>query len=285
MSTALAERPAGMTPEQVDLVKRTIARGASNDELQLFLAQCHRTGLDPFNRQIYWIKRGNSGTTQVSIDGFRVIAERSGEMDGEEVHWCGPDGVWTDVWLAKEPPAAARVLVYRKNCAHSFPGIALWKEYSVGGQMWIKMPATMLAKCANALALRKAFPHQLSGLYTTDEMAQADTPALTVEPPKETPRPALKDGELRIEQVQTHPTTNPKVNRYVIALSDGTFHETRNSQLSALAEDLAQSGEAIAVIVDVKGRLQSFKRATSVAKELAATDIPAFEGDASGDPF
>ena len=182
MSLALATHDAQsvMSLEQVDLIKRTIAVGASDDDLKLFLAQCQRTGLDPFSRQIYWIKRGNKGTTQVSIDGFRVIAERSGELDGQEVHWCGEDGEWKDVWLSKSAPAAARVLVYRKGCQKSFPAVAKMVEYNAGGPMWTKMPATMLAKCAEALALRKAFPHQLSGLYTSDEMDQAEHPAPVV---------------------------------------------------------------------------------------------------------
>src|SRR5687768_4635606 len=179
MTTALAAPPK-FSREQIDLIKASIARGASDVELSLFLAQCERTGLDPFSRQIYWIKRGNQGSTQVSIDGFRVIAERSGEMDGQDVAWCGDNGEWVDVWLPKTPPAAARVIVYRKGCAHAFTAIAKFSEYNAGGSMWQKMPANQLAKCAEALALRKAFPHQLSGLYTPDEMGQAD-PVPTVE--------------------------------------------------------------------------------------------------------
>jgi phage recombination protein Bet len=170
-----------LTAEQVELVKQTIAKGASDTDLALFLAQCERTGLDPFSRQIYWISRNGRGSTQVSIDGFRVIAERSGEMDGQEVAWCGEDGVWTDVWLKKEPPAAARVLVYRKGCRHSFPAIAKFSEYNAGGPMWTKMPANQLAKCAESLALRRAFPHQLSGLYTPDEMNQSEAGPLEPE--------------------------------------------------------------------------------------------------------
>lgn len=191
---ALAPRAeaAGFTADQVALIKQTIAQGATNDELALFLAQCQKTGLDPFSRQIYFIKRGGRGSTQVSIDGFRVIAERSGEMDGQDVAWCDAEGLWTDVWLRKEPPAAARVLVYRKGCQKPFPGIAKFDEYNAGGPMWQKMPANQLAKCAESLALRKAFPHQLSGLYTQDEMGQAENtpPPLVIEAPRDaTPPP------------------------------------------------------------------------------------------------
>lgn len=182
MSTALTvvERPA-FSSEQVALIKSQIAKDANDAELALFLAQCQRTGLDPFARQIYFIKRGGKGSIQVSIDGFRVIAERTREMDGQEVAWCGDDGAWVDVWLKKEPPKAARVIVYRKGCSHAFPAIAKWDEYKDQGPMWTKMPANQLAKCAEALALRKAFPHQLSGLYSTDEMAQVDEPLPVVD--------------------------------------------------------------------------------------------------------
>jgi phage recombination protein Bet len=188
----------GFSPEQIDLIKSSIARGATDAELALFLAQCQRTGLDPFSRQIYWIKRGNTGSTQVSIDGFRVIAERSGEMDGQDVAWCDQDGVWRDVWMDSKAPAAARVLVYRKGCSKPFPAIAKWSEYAQSSPMWQKMPANQLAKCAEALALRKAFPHQLSGLYTPDEMEQASQPPLVVEAPKRIERVNLPDGAVQI---------------------------------------------------------------------------------------
>ena len=158
------------------LVARTVAKGCSSDELQLFAAICKRTGLDPFARQIYAIKRGGVMTTQVSIDGARLVAQRSGEYAGQVgPFWCGADGVWVDVWLAKTPPMAAKVGVRRSSFVDPLFAVAIWSEYAqTQGNMWAKFPSVMLAKCAEMIALRRAFPAELSGLYSTEEMSQAD---------------------------------------------------------------------------------------------------------------
>jgi len=162
------------TPEQTQLISTTIAPGCSGDELRLFAYACQRTGLDPFSKQIYAIKRGGKMTIQAGIDGLRAIAERTGELDGSATEWCGEDGLWTDVWLSSKPPAAAKTIIWRKGSQHAFIGVARFADYNAGQGLWSKMPAAMIAKCSEALALRKAFPANLSGVYSADEMQQAD---------------------------------------------------------------------------------------------------------------
>lgn len=191
---ALAIRPdqTAWTPEQAAVLRQSgINDQVTAAELSGFLHLCQRTQLDPFSRQIYligrWDRRAQREvfTPQTGIDGYRVVAHRviaaSGEAFGyEDTLWCDESGQWRDVWLSNEPPAAAKVTVIRNGMR--FSAVALFREYAQTGKenrligLWGKMPAGQVAKCAEALALRKAFPHDLAGVYTAEEMAQADNP-------------------------------------------------------------------------------------------------------------
>lgn len=201
--------------EQIDLIKRTIAKGATDDELQLFIQQSKRTGLDPFARQIYAIKRkeydkdSNSYlekmVVQVSIDGFRLIAERSEKYAGQMgPYWCGKDGEWKEVWLQSEPPSAAKVGVLRSDFHEPLWAVARFDAYAQRKKdgelmyMWAKMPDIMIAKCAESLALRKAFPQELSGLYITEEMGQSTRDEIVDVTPTEQPALPASDPDKKI---------------------------------------------------------------------------------------
>lgn len=151
-----------------------------------FLNHCARTGLDPIAKQIYAIERGGKWNIQISIDGARLIAQRSGQYAGQTpVEWTADGREWVEVWLSDEPPAAARVGVLRRGFEAPLFAVARWSSYAVmvpeyengrptGGMklspMWERMPDLMLGKVAEMLALRKAFPLELSGLHTAEEV-------------------------------------------------------------------------------------------------------------------
>jgi hypothetical protein len=180
---------ARLDDEKRDLLSRTLCTGATRDEMELFFNICERTGLDPFARQIYAVKRWDKRAgrevmqTQVSIDGFRLVAQRSGEYAGQTaVAYCGTDGRWVDVWLHDEPPAAARRRVpqgVRGGGRRHRPVPRV--RAAVEG----RLPHRDVGEDADRddRQVRRGarpppgVPAELSGLYTAEEMGQQDNPA------------------------------------------------------------------------------------------------------------
>jgi phage recombination protein Bet len=163
----------GYSREKVELIKRQVAKGATDDELALFLHYCKSQGFDPLDRDVYFTKRKNNKTNEytvayvTSIDALRARAEDTGLYAGND------DPSFDD----EENPKRATVTVYKivGGVRCGFSATARWDQYYPGdtqGFMWRKMPHLMLGKCAEALALRKAFPKQLKKLYAREEMEQ-----------------------------------------------------------------------------------------------------------------
>ena len=160
-----------VTEEQKELVKRTVAPDATEQELQLYFYDCTRRGVHPLDKLLHFTKRQGKYTPITSIDLFRMRADSTGvHLGTDEPLYQGAKGT---------PDFAAMVKVHKLVAGQkaTFTGTARWSEYYPGDQqgfMWKKMPHLMLGKCAEALALRKAFPAQLHGLYVQEEMDQAE---------------------------------------------------------------------------------------------------------------
>jgi phage recombination protein Bet len=197
----------GYDRSQVDLVKTTIARDATDEELLFFLNVCQRSGLDPFAKQIYLIKRWDNkagreiATPQTSIDGYRLIADRT------DRYAPGREPTFTYADDSGIPHSAT---AYVKKLAggiwHEVAATAFYAEYvqttkkdGRPTQFWRDKPHLMLAKCAEALALRRAFPAELSGVYTREEMDQASNEQ---EPPRSLPTTTGNRRQKMIERIQ-----------------------------------------------------------------------------------
>lgn len=276
--------------EQIELIKRTVCRGASDDELQLFLHQARRTGLDPLSKQIYAIRRWDNDLKrevmafQTSIDGLRLIADRTNKYRGQlGPFWCGPEGKWVDVWTDKTPPAAARVGVLRDGFTEPLWGVARFDSYAQrnrSGELsrnWKQMPDVMIAKCGEALALRKAFPLELGNVFADEEMAQADHPPSPV--PHDTradldafagvrpPQHSLPHAAVREEEPQEPPADERLLERDARAASS-RGSEALRAYLAGL-DDAAK--ETLRRVVPA-GTLTRLARQTDAAMQAAEPD-------------
>jgi phage recombination protein Bet len=259
---------------------------APQGDLDVFFHVAQRTGLDPFAKQIHMIGRKSKSwdpdsrterwetkyTIQTGIDGYRVTAARAAKRESdiveyEDAQWCGPDGQWLDAWLdPATPPAAARVVLIKNGRRYS--GTAMYAEYvqtylkngqAVPNSMWTKMPAGQLAKCAEALAIRKAYPQDFAALYTDEEMGQAENPTRPA-----APAPSAGGGlsAARARQRQLEPGSELAVEMFRLLDEVGIDVDAR---LAFVAETVGRPingggnvtiGDAEAVIAELRKRLE-----------------------------
>lgn len=158
-----------VTDEQKAVVKNTIAKGATDEELSLFIHDCLRRGVHPLDKLIHFTKRGGRYVPITSIDFLRMQADRT-------QCYAGYESVFSGVPATQDFTCSVIVKKIVNGAICTFTGTARWSEYYPGdgpeGGMWRKMKHNMLEKCAEALALRRAFP-ALNGLYTREEMDQS----------------------------------------------------------------------------------------------------------------
>jgi phage recombination protein Bet len=264
VTTALAERTttalavAPVTPDQIELIKRTVAKDATADELKLYFYDCARQGVHPLDKLIFFTKRKGKYTPITSIDFMRIQAANTGECLGIS------DPVFALNQVRDTPyPDSASVTVKRivQGQIAEFSATARWSEYYPGdgdpGFMWRKMPHTMLGKCAEALALRKGFPKQLAGLYAREEMDQAGQDAAPiVEAPRvpekvhlgtgeviDAPRPQLREGEVFIESCT--PGSGKKAGTIKLSSGEEATIWASTGQLWDLALQLCQEGQPV----------------------------------------
>lgn len=220
------QQPQSYTQDDLKALRATIAKDCDDSQFKVFVAAFRRLGLDPFARQIVPIVQGGRMTPQVTIDGFRLIAERTRKYAGQlGPFWCGEDGVWHEVWTGEGNPVAARVGVIRHDFAQPLYDVAHMRSYKKNTPTWTQLPIEMLAKVAEARALRRAFPQELSGIYTDDEMPPDDPP---------TPRNAPILQQQRT--VTADPAPQPRQERAPSAASGGAARPPTPQQIKVITQ-------------------------------------------------
>lgn len=151
-------------------LKETVAQGLTDSEFKLFTEFCKSTGLNPFKREIWAIKAGGRLQLMTGIQGFHAIANSNPEYDGMEIGLVGPEGDYLSMTYPRNDFIGAWAKVYRKDRKVPVEGVAMLAEYDKKQSNWNTMKRVMINKCAESVALRKAFPQQLNGMYTAEEM-------------------------------------------------------------------------------------------------------------------
>lgn len=162
--------------EVVKTLKATVAQGLTDAEFLLFAEHCKGTGLNPFKREVWAIKVSGRLQLMTGIGGYFTIANRHPKFDGYEEGYVSKDGQELPDTYAGNDYIGAWCKVYRKDRKVPAKGVAFMAEYNKGHGNWKTMPRVMIMKCAESIALRKAFPQELNGTYTAEEMPREFAP-------------------------------------------------------------------------------------------------------------
>jgi phage recombination protein Bet len=163
-------------PKAIDTIKNTVAKDATPAELSMFIEFAKSTGLNPFKRELWFIKANGRVQMMTGIQGFFAIANDHAQYDGEESGLIDPEGNLVPAEYAKNDYIGAWCTVHRKDRKIPSKAVAMLSEYDKKQSNWNAMKRVMITKCAQSVALRKAFPQQLNGLYTEEEAPAVDVP-------------------------------------------------------------------------------------------------------------
>jgi len=260
-----------ITPEQVSLIKNTIAVGATDDELKLFFFECRRRGVHPLDRLIHFVKRSGRATFQCGIDFMRAQAEASGQYRGQEDVEYGPNKNGYPEW--------AKATVRRKDPdtgdIYTVSATAYWDEFYPGDQlgfMWKKMPRVMLGKVAESQALRKAFPLNFNGLYTFEEMQVEDIVQPGTPKGNGMKAPASKSQQQQAEKTVNNdpnaPITEPQLKAIHVLLDKLKVDDKLKHAYMADVLQLEEEPETLKTLTKVQGST-AIERLNLLIKDVA----------------
>jgi phage recombination protein Bet len=203
---------AAWTPEQKELIKRTCANGATDDELALFLHVAARAQLDPLRKQIHFIKAGGRFYTVADVNGLQARAAREADFEGitHAVVYAKDDFQIDNVTgqvvrhtsnpLGQNgPPIGAWASVRRRGML-PFTAVVRFDEYrNQGNQLWASKPAVMIDKCAKSTALRLAYPEQLGNIYDEAELGKEEVEVNEPPPAPTTPPKTAAAAKAQLE--------------------------------------------------------------------------------------
>lgn len=252
----------------VSVLQNSLYPGADIGSVQMVLNYCAAAGLDPMQKPVHIVPIWDSKAKRMrdvimpGIGLYRTQAARSGNYAGVSEAEYGPDITEKIGGVDVTYPAWCKVSVKRllpNGQIAEFSATERWKEnYAVKGgadksiapnAMWQKRPYAQLAKCAEAQALRKAFP-EFGSAATADEMEgkEIDMGAAEVvtepEKPAELPgypaedfaknleawRTAVQNGRITTDQVIARASSKYK-------LSDAQVKEINNMNLAERVDE------------------------------------------------